>query len=105
MKRLYLYVRTHLRVQDPRGILQFWIPGCHLKVQLISKMATKQVTSTQVLFFYPNLIGYLRILCMWMSFYYASSEWKLSIIFYAFAFVGDVVDGYVARACKQSKTK
>lgn len=37
------------------------------------------------------------------SFYYALTNWKLTLLFYLLAFGGDVVDGYVARAFKQSK--
>ena len=60
------------------------------------------VTATQVIFYYPNLIGYLRVICMVVSFYYALSNWQIALIAYCCAFVGDVVDGYVARAFKQS---
>ena len=87
-----------------------------------------QITSTQVLLFYPNLIGeksflsllsllslnslnlssfstflgYARIGFMLGSFYFALSNYKLTLLFYLLAFGGDVVDGYVARAFKQS---
>eukprot|EP01033_Poteriospumella_lacustris_P018561 gene18561-13365_t len=61
----------------------------------------KRVTPTNVLWYYPNIIGYLRFIFMVLSFVYAESDWKMSITFYCLAFVGDVVDGYVARAFKQ----
>lgn len=61
-----------------------------------------KVTSTQVLFYYPNLIGYARIAFMILSFYFAFSNWKLTLFCYLMAFGGDVVDGYVARLFKQS---
>jgi CDP-diacylglycerol--inositol 3-phosphatidyltransferase len=64
----------------------------------------KTVTSTHVLLYYPNLIGYLRVLCMVLSFYFALTHWQLTLIYYSAAFVGDVVDGHVARAFKQSST-
>jgi CDP-diacylglycerol--inositol 3-phosphatidyltransferase len=63
----------------------------------------KRVTATNVLWYYPNIIGYLRFIFMVLSFVYAESDWKMSITFYCLAFVGDVVDGYVARAFKQCK--
>lgn len=63
----------------------------------------KKVTATNVLWYYPNIIGYLRFIFMVLSFVYAESDWKMSITFYCLAFVGDVVDGYVARAFKQCK--
>lgn len=64
-----------------------------------------KVTSVQVLLYYPNLVGYARIGFIIASFYYASKdEWKLSMIFYALAFMGDVADGFVARAFNQCKS-
>ena len=62
------------------------------------------VSSTDVLFYYPNLIGYVRVICMVVSFYFALTNWQITLIAYSCAFVGDVVDGYVARAFKQSST-
>lgn len=61
----------------------------------------RRLTSTDVLLWYPNLVGYLRILAMLASFYYAKSDWLKSIIFYQLSFVGDVVDGFVARKFNQ----
>ena len=57
-----------------------------------------------VLLYYPNLVGYLRVLCMVMSFVNSIHDWKMSVAFYLMAFVGDVVDGYIARACNQCST-
>ncbi len=62
-------------------------------------MANK-ITTTDVFLYYPNLIGYLRVAFMVASFVFAAN-WKLSVTFYLLAFVGDVVDGYVARAFNQ----
>jgi CDP-diacylglycerol--inositol 3-phosphatidyltransferase len=59
------------------------------------------VTATKVLFYYPNLIGYIRIICMIVAFYYAKIDWKITVISYLLAFCGDVVDGFVARAFNQ----
>jgi len=58
-------------------------------------------TASAVLLFYPNLIGYLRVLCMVLSFYFAN-DWVKSVTFYGLAFFGDVVDGYIARMFEQS---
>lgn len=63
----------------------------------------KKVSVSDVIWYYPNIIGYLRFLFMVLSFVYAEKDWKLSITFYVLAFVGDVVDGYVARAFNQCK--
>lgn len=67
------------------------------------KTVTGDVTATAVLFWYPNMIGYIRVLCMALSFYYARTDWKATVGFYLAAFVGDVVDGYVARHFDQCK--
>lgn len=61
-------------------------------------------TATQVLLYYPNLIGYARVLFMVLSFYFAKTNPRQTIIFYLLAFGGDVIDGYVARLFKQSST-
>ncbi len=59
-------------------------------------------TAAEVFWFYPNLIGYLRIIGMILSFYFAMKNWKLSVVCYTIAFIGDVFDGYAARAFNQS---
>lgn len=61
-------------------------------------------TSTDVLLYYPNLVGYARVLFMILSFYFALSHWQLALTCYFLAFFGDVVDGYVARYFGQSST-
>jgi phosphatidylglycerophosphate synthase len=82
----------------------------------------RPLTASDVLLFYPNLIGhsffvsfsliflflwynvgYARIAFMIGSFYFALTNWKLTLVFYLLAFGGDAVDGHVARAFKQSK--
>ena len=62
----------------------------------------KTVTPEAVLLYVPNLIGYGRVLAMLASFYYFFSEYKYCMGFYTVAFVGDAIDGYVARALNQS---
>lgn len=64
-------------------------------------MAGKPLTASDVLFFYPNIIGYMRFIFMVIAFYTAMSNWQVSVTCYLLAFVGDVVDGYVARAFNQ----
>jgi hypothetical protein len=76
------------------------------------------VTAAQVLCYYPNLIGelvatlwlssslaagYARIAFMIGSFYFALSNWQVTLVLYLLAFGGDAVDGHVARAFKQSE--
>lgn len=58
-------------------------------------------TSADVLLYYPNIIGYLRVVFMFASFYFALTNWKVTIICYLLAFAGDALDGYVARKCNQ----
>lgn len=59
-------------------------------------------TPEAVLLYYPNIIGYIRLLCMLLSFYFFFSSPALCIFLYLAAFAGDVIDGYVARAFDQS---
>ena len=81
-----------------------------------SSSSSQKCSSIDVLLFYPNLIGYIRIIFMILSFYYmflssydldkkvSSGSWIKALVFYLIAFVGDVVDGYVARSFNQSST-
>jgi len=61
----------------------------------------KKVTSKDVLLYYPNIVGYIRVISMLSSFYVSKYSWKISILLYLVGFLGDVVDGYVARAFDQ----
>jgi CDP-diacylglycerol--inositol 3-phosphatidyltransferase len=63
----------------------------------------KKATTNDVLLFYPNLIGYGRFIFMVLAFATSTWNWKVSVVCYLLAFVGDVVDGHVARACNQCK--
>jgi len=64
--------------------------------------AKRAVSASDVLLYYPNLIGYLRIIAMLASFYYANSDWRLFLALYLTAFGGDVVDGWFARRFNQT---
>lgn len=68
---------------------------------MTTKHSPQSVTSSQVLRFVPNLIGYARIFSMLLSFAYALVNWKWSIIFYLAAFTGDLFDGMAARYFNQ----
>ena len=61
-----------------------------------------KVTAYNVIWYYPNIVGYLRILSMILAFYFSNNNWQLCTIFYLLAFAGDVVDGYIARLFNQS---
>ena len=67
-----------------------------------SKKDSTVTSASDVLIFYPNLIGYARVLFMIASLYYAASDWKKCFICYGCAFFGDLVDGFVARRFNQS---
>jgi CDP-diacylglycerol--inositol 3-phosphatidyltransferase len=75
-------------------------------------MATKAVTANDVLLYMPNLIGYTRILCATMSFVLmicnstdnnntSGRYWLLATILYLMNFLGDLIDGLVARYYNQ----
>ena len=64
---------------------------------------TQLVTASKVLWYYPNIIGYTRFFLMSAAFILARTNWQVAIACYLLAFVGDVIDGYVARAFNQCK--
>lgn len=55
-----------------------------------------------VYFFAPNIIGYIRIVLTCVSFYYAFTDWKITVVTYAASFICDFWDGYFARWFDQS---
>lgn len=61
----------------------------------------KKITAIDVLLYYPNIVGYVRVISMLASFCVSKISWELSILLYLVGFIGDVVDGYVARAFNQ----
>ena len=60
--------------------------------------------ASTVLLYYPQLIGYARVIFMLLSLYFARSHWQKCLICYCIAFGGDVVDGFVARKFDQSSS-
>ncbi|CAM9337254.1 unnamed protein product, partial [Chrysoparadoxa australica] len=56
----------------------------------------------EVLLYYPNLIGYARVVSMLTSFVLATTNWRWSAFCYILAFAGDAIDGAVARKFNQS---
>ena len=63
----------------------------------------KNRSYVNVLFYVPNLIGYLRVIMTGVFFYYAfdSSRYNLAITAYITSFVLDFFDGYFARLLDQ----
>ena len=59
-------------------------------------------TAEDILLFFPNIIGYARVVFMLLALYFAQSDWKKCLSCYCVAFGGDVVDGWVARRFNQS---
>ncbi|CAM9810284.1 unnamed protein product [Heterosigma akashiwo] len=64
-------------------------------------MAGKPITNVDVLLFYPNLIGYARVILTIASYCFATTRWQLAVTLYAIGFVGDIFDGWVARKMNQ----
>ena len=58
-------------------------------------------TAYDVFVYYPNIVGYLRVVSVLISFYFAVDSWFITSVFYLLAFAGDVVDGYLARSFDQ----
>ena len=57
-----------------------------------------------VIFYVPNLIGYLRIALLLWAFVAENIEKELFLSLYAFSFLLDAVDGWAARYFSQSST-
>ena len=65
------------------------------------------LTSSQVIHFVPNWIGYGRVACSLASFLLMMSQkdyWLLAIVLYLANFIGDLFDGLVARKLDQCST-
>ena len=58
-------------------------------------------TASDVFTYIPNIVGYLRITAVLISFYFAKESWQIASVAYLIGFAGDVVDGYFARAYDQ----
>jgi len=70
---------------------------------------TTATTANDVLLFYPNLIGYSRVLFSLLSFLIMigspnNGGWLIAILLYIGSFIGDLFDGYVARKFNQCST-
>ncbi|TFJ84234.1 hypothetical protein NSK_004225 [Nannochloropsis salina CCMP1776] len=62
------------------------------------------VSKWAVLFYAPNVIGYVRVAVTLYAFYLGvqrKSDWRSVVSLYFLAFALDAVDGYVARMCGQ----
>ena len=59
-----------------------------------------EVSSLQILFYIPNIIGYARFMLLVVSIYYALSddEWIAFTCAYSAGYILDAVDGHAARA-------
>jgi len=58
--------------------------------------------SVSILFYIPNLIGYTRIIFMFLAYYYAEKSPYMFFVFYAFSQAFDMLDGLAARAFNQA---
>jgi len=59
---------------------------------------------TPVLLYYPNIIGYLRIISLIIAYYYMqshTSNYKLASFYYLFSWILDALDGFTARYFNQ----
>lgn len=60
-----------------------------------------EVEAAKVLTFYPNLLGYLRIVLLLASFCYLHSNHRRALLLYGISFFLDVLDGPLARYMNQ----
>lgn len=67
---------------------------------------SKEVTHCKVAWYIPNIIGYLRFACLFLSVFMASSprdkKWVWFAAFYAISYVLDAFDGMTARRFNQT---
>jgi CDP-diacylglycerol--inositol 3-phosphatidyltransferase len=61
---------------------------------------------TAVALYWPNIIGYVRVISGIASFFYAfeASTWPAFVYLYAFSYALDALDGVAARRFKQEST-
>lgn len=65
----------------------------------------KATTTTDVLLYIPNIIGYARVILCSMSFVIMlsfPSLWIVALVMYLTSFVGDLIDGWLARKFNQT---
>jgi CDP-diacylglycerol--inositol 3-phosphatidyltransferase len=70
-------------------------------------MANAPTTASNVLWFVPNIIGYARVLMTLSGFFIMTAfpaQWLTGILLYVGSFVGDLVDGAVARKLHQTSS-
>ncbi len=72
---------------------------------ILSQQPSKPVSDKMVnpvYFYYPNLIGYIRVIALFISGYIAFSKPFYATLFYIVSMGLDAIDGTGARACGQS---
>ena len=67
------------------------------------KIAQSEGLPTKVFFFIPNIVGYIRILCLVIAFFHCTSNYRVFVVFYVASYILDQVDGMAARHFKQCK--
>eukprot|EP01117_Protostelium_nocturnum_P014040 TRINITY_DN5305_c0_g1_i2.p1 TRINITY_DN5305_c0_g1~~TRINITY_DN5305_c0_g1_i2.p1 ORF type:complete len:146 (-),score=27.36 TRINITY_DN5305_c0_g1_i2:78-515(-) len=60
------------------------------------------VTSSDVLLYFANIVGYSRVIALFGAYYYFHTNWVLGLGLYLYSFGMDMVDGTIARAFNQS---
>ena len=71
-----------------------------------------KTTATDVTLYYPNLVGYLRIIFLFLAIRKGSQAIEIqctstaiqALIYYLISFGGDLIDGYLARLFDQTST-
>lgn len=70
----------------------------------VSPAPSKAPTASNVFFYVPNLIGYVRVVSAIVAFHYAVSSPSRFLLFYTLSFLLDAADGYAARMLDQCST-
>lgn len=62
----------------------------------------RKMAQSNVFFYVPNIIGYVRILLLGCSFYYIFDSHRLALLLYGASYSMDAIDGLAARLLNQS---
>jgi CDP-diacylglycerol--inositol 3-phosphatidyltransferase len=73
------------------------------RIQELLSSANKEGLPTKVFLFIPNIVGYIRIICLLIAFTYAVTDYRIFMAFYIMSYILDQVDGMAARHFNQCR--
>ena len=88
----------HPQPQQPKLIVA---PATHCSHHDAAAQS-KAAKMVHVALFVPNLIGYIRVILLYVCYATAMRDWKIATTCYILSFAGDLLDGWAARKFDQS---